>query len=210
MPMPLKQPGRLTMVSPDERTAVAWSAACFFCLLCSWYTIRPVREAMGLTGGIRDLQWLFYATMGVMLIVNPIFAAIVSRFRRRRVVLGVYVFFSLNLLAFVLLFRALAGDDIVIARIFYVWASVFNLIVLSLFWSVMADLFTREQATRLFGIIGAGGPLGGIAGAATVGLLAERLGDAERAEGVFSSPPFVSSEANGTGDRSMPITRQPG
>ncbi|MCP3903785.1 MAG: hypothetical protein GY715_09135 [Planctomycetes bacterium] len=70
---------RLTMIEPGERGTVAWAAACFFLLLCSWYTIRPVREAMGLTGGVRDLKWLYVATMTAMFIVNPISSGSSSR-----------------------------------------------------------------------------------------------------------------------------------
>jgi len=165
------------MIEPGERTAVLWAAACFFLLLCSWYTIRPVRESMGLTGGVRDLKWLYVATMTAMFIVNPIFGAVVARLPRRHVVPGVYAFFAINLAAFFVLFRAQGGEDIWTARTFYVWASVFNLFVLSVFWSLMADLFTLEQAKRLFGVIGVGGTAGAIVGAATAWQLAEQIGE---------------------------------
>jgi AAA family ATP:ADP antiporter len=165
------------MVEPGERAPVLWAAACFFLLLCSWYTIRPVREAMGLTGGIDDLKWLYVATMTAMFVVNPIFGFVVARLPRRRLVPGVYAFFAINLAAFFLVFRAQGGDDVWTARTFYVWASVFNLFVLSVFWSLMADLFTLEQAKRLFGIIGVGGTAGAIVGAATAWNLAEEIGE---------------------------------
>jgi AAA family ATP:ADP antiporter len=168
---------RLTHVRPDELALVAWSCAYFFLLLCCWYVLRPVRDAMGLTGGVRDLQWLYLCTLGGMLIASPIFAALVSRFPRRVFIPTVYLFFAANLVAFYIFFRVTAGNDIVVARIFYVWASVFNLFVLSVFWSLMADIFRLEQGKRLFGLIGVGGTLGAILGGSTTAALASRIGE---------------------------------
>ena len=169
---------RLLGLRPEEVTAVAWSALCFFFLLAGYYVLRPVREAMGLTGGVKQLPLLFLVTMAVMLVVSPLFSALVSRFRRRVFLPVVYLFFILNLLVFYALFRARAGGpDVGVARAFYVWVSVFNLFVVSVFWSVTVDSFGTAQSKRLFGLIGLGGTAGAIVGAGLTALLAERIGE---------------------------------
>lgn len=169
---------RLTKIRPGEGGLVLLSSLYFFCLLGGYYVLRPLREAMGLTGGVRDLRGLFLVTLGIMLVVNPIFAVLVGRYRRRAFIPVVYLFFAANLLVFFLVFRITrATADIWTARAFYVWVSVFNLFVVSVFWSFMVDLFDTEQSKRLFGLIGIGGTLGAIAGSKTVQWLAERLGE---------------------------------
>ena len=157
---------QLIDVRKGEVRIILWSCAYFFFLLSGYYVLRPVRDAMGLTGGVRNLPWLYLATLGSMLIVNPIFAALVSRFSRRTFVPIVYVFLGLNLAVFFVLFRAMPESGTVgPARVFYVWLSVINLFINSLFWSTMADIFRPGQSKRLFGLIGVGGTAGAIVGA---------------------------------------------
>jgi AAA family ATP:ADP antiporter len=162
---------------PGEGRALVWSFAYFFCLLSGYYVLRPLRDEMGVAGGVRNLQWLFTATFLTMLAAVPIYGALVARLPRRRFIPLVYHFFVLNLAAFwVFLFFGI--EKVVAARVFFIWVSVFNLFAVSVFWSFMADLFTSDQGKRLFAYIAAGGSAGALAGPALTVLLVERLGTA--------------------------------
>jgi ATP:ADP antiporter, AAA family len=169
--------GRIVAVKPGETRALLWSFAYFFFLLAAYYVLRPVRDEMGLAGGIRNLPWLFTATFFVMLAAVPLFGAIVARVPRRRFIPLVYHFFALNILLFWLLltFKVALADT---ARVFFVWISVFNLFAVSVFWSFMADLYRSEQGKRLFGFIAAGGSAGALLGPLIAVTLAESLGRA--------------------------------
>jgi len=145
-----------------ERRAVAWSFAWFFCLLASYYILRPVRDEMGVAGGVKNLPWLFTATFLVMLVAVPAFGALVARLARRVFIPVVYHFFALNILAFWVALRY--GEPALVARVFFVWISVFNLFAVSVFWSFMADVFSSAQGKRLFGLIAAGGSAGALLG----------------------------------------------
>jgi len=166
---------RALALEPGELTPVAWSFVYFFCLLAGYYVLRPVRVEMGIQGGVDALAWVFSATFVLMLAVVPLFGWAVGRYSRRGLVVASYGFFIVNLLGFFLLMRADIAPTWV-ARAFFVWVSVFNLFVISLFWSVMNDVFDARQALRLFGVIAAGGSLGAIAGPAMTALLADQLG----------------------------------
>jgi len=152
-----------------------WSFAYFFCLLAGYYVLRPLRDEMGIAGGVRNLQWLFTATFLVMLAAVPLYGLLVARLPRRRFIPIVYRFFAVNIAAFWLLLVLGIGTQTV-ARVFFVWISVFNLFAVSVFWSFMADLFTPEQGRRMFGFIAAGGTLGALAGPALALTLAVPLG----------------------------------
>ncbi len=159
-------PGLLARVVHVERNEIAgllWSFAFFFFVLCAYYIIRPLRDEMGVSLGPERLQWLFSAVFVVMLAAVPLFGWVVSSFARRRIVPIVYGFLIANLLAFWGLFH-LSAHGAVVAGTFFVWVSVFNLFVVSLFWSLMSELYRSEQATRLYGFIAAGGSAGALAG----------------------------------------------
>lgn len=162
-------------IEAREVAAAFWSFVYFFCLLGGYYILRPVRDEMGIVGGVDNLQWLFTGTFLSMCVAVPLFAWIAARFPRRTFVPLVYYFFIANILIFFALFRA-DITEIYIARAFFIWASVFNLFVVSVFWSFMADIFTAPQARRLFGLIAAGGSVGAISGPALAALLAPALG----------------------------------
>lgn len=167
--------GRVLHVRRDEIAAVLWSFAYFFCLLCGYYVLRPVRDEMGVQAGLERLPWLFSAVFAAMLAAVPLFGWISARHPRRRFLPLVYVFFVANLAAFWGLFAA--GVAVRAATMaFFVWVSVFNLYVVSVFWSFMADLFDTAQARRLYGFIAAGGTAGAIAGPALTALAARALG----------------------------------
>ncbi|HEX6828926.1 MAG TPA: MFS transporter [Burkholderiales bacterium] len=160
---------------PGEGLGVAWSFAYFFCLLCGYYILRPLRDERGIQGGVQALPWVFTATLLAMLAAVPLFGWASARLPRRRLLPLVYGFFLLNLLAFFAVFRAGVAPEWT-ARAFFVWVSVYNLFVVSVFWSFMVDLFRREQAQRLFGFIAAGGSAGALAGPALTAALAQPLG----------------------------------
>jgi AAA family ATP:ADP antiporter len=157
--------------------ALLWSFAYFFFLLVAYYVLRPVRDEMGIAGGVRNLPWLFTATFVVMLAVVPVFGAMVARIPRRRFIPLVYHFFVANILIFWLLltFKIAMTDT---AKVFFVWISVFNLFAVSVFWSFMSDLFASEQGKRLFGFIAAGGSAGALLGPTIAVWLAEPIGRA--------------------------------
>jgi len=166
---------RLVKAQPGELAALFWAFVYFFSLLCSYYIVRPMRDEMGIAGGVENLQWLFTGTFLVMLAAVPLFGWVSSRFERRHFLPAVYGFFIVNLLLFFVLFRS----DVThawVARAFFIWASVFNLFVVSVFWSFMADIFDNEQARRLFGFIAAGGTSGAICGPLVAAALAQPLG----------------------------------
>jgi AAA family ATP:ADP antiporter len=162
--------GRAVEVRPVELKALLWSFAYFFCLLAGYYVLRPLRDEMGIAGGVRNLQWLFTATFVAMLAAVPVFGAMVARLPRHRFIPLIYHFFVANIAIFWLLLTFDVGK-VHVARVFFVWISVFNLFAVSVFWSFMADLFGSEQGKRLFGFIAAGGSAGALLGPAlTVGL----------------------------------------
>ena len=150
---------------PGELPIVLGSGAFFLFVLASWSLLRPVREQMGIAGGVRDLKWLFLVTWSVMLLLQPLYGRIVARLPRRRFVPLVYRFFGATLLAFfVALQLADARGELLIGRAFFVWSSVFNLWVVSVFWSFMADHVGSERAKRLYAWVAVGGTVGSIAG----------------------------------------------
>jgi len=169
--------GRVVNARPAEVRALLWSFAYFFCLLAGYYVLRPVRDEMGLAGGIKFLPWLFTATFFVMLAVLPLFGALVARLPRRRFIPIVYRFFGVNIVLFWLMLTfGIAMKQT--AMVFFVWISVFNLFAVSVFWSFMADLYASEQGKRLYGFIAAGGSLGALLGPLLAALLAEPIGRA--------------------------------
>ncbi|HEY3303624.1 MAG TPA: MFS transporter [Candidatus Binatia bacterium] len=168
---------RLIDVRPEETRALAWSWLYIFSILCSYYVIRPIRDEMGVAGGVENLPWLFTGTLVGMIAVNPPFAALVRKLTRARFISVAYRFFLANLLLFFFLLQVATPElNIWIGRVFFIWTSVFNLFVVSIFWALMVDVFTSEQGKRLFGFIAAGATLGGIVGSSLTAGLAEQVG----------------------------------
>ncbi|WP_434417112.1 NTP/NDP exchange transporter [Nannocystis pusilla] len=161
----------------EELPGALWSAGLLFCALCSFYILRPLRDEMGAAGGVDGLPWLFSATFLVMLAAVPVYSWVVARFGRRTIVPLVYRFCALVLLGFVALF-ALADGPVLVwtGRSFFVWAAVYNLLVVSVFWELMADLWRREQGERLFGLVAAGGSAGALLGPLLTAALVPHLG----------------------------------
>jgi ATP:ADP antiporter, AAA family len=163
-------------VRPAEMRALSWSWLYIFCVLSAYYILRPIRDDMGVAGGVENLPWLFTGTLLGMIVVNPPFAALVAKLPRVRFISISYRFFIVNLLIFILCFNVTTPEQhIWVGRIFFIWTSVFNLFVVSVFWALMVDVFDSEQGKRLFGFIAAGATLGGIAGSSITVSLAKNV-----------------------------------
>lgn len=162
-------------VQPGERTALMLGFAFHFCVLASYYLVRPLRDALGLEGGADKLQWLFTATFVVMVLMVPVFGALASRLPATRFVPLIYRVIAASMLVFgVLIANHIA--PVAVGRVFFVWISIYNLFIVSIFWSVLVDRFSSEQGRRLFGFIAAGGTLGTFIGPLLAATMATRLG----------------------------------
>ena len=167
---------RAVSVETDEVRPMLLSALYFFLIMAGYFIIRPVRDDMGLAGGVRNLPWLFTGTLLGMLLTHPIYTAMVARLPRRRFIPLSYNLFALCMLVFFVLLGTLSEVQTVwVGRAFYIWTSVFNLFVVSIFWSIMADVFSPRQGARLFGFIAVGGTAGAMAGSAITASLAEQI-----------------------------------
>ena len=153
------------------------SALAFFFVMASYYIIRPVRDQLSGAVGSTSLPLFYGAVFVVMLLITPVFGMLVARFRRRQLLSWSYSFFILCLLAFVPAFMA---QERIGARelgvVFFVWVSVFNLFVVSLFWSVMADIFSSGEARRVFSLIALAGMGGAVFGPLVTKLLVQVIG----------------------------------
>ena len=168
---------RLLDLRDDEAPAAILGFALLFLLFAGYFMLRPVRETMGVAGGVDNLQWLFTGTFVATLVALPLFGWLASKVRRRRILPWTYAFFALNLLLFAGAF-AVEPDDAWIARAFYIWLSVFNLLTISVAWSVLADVFSAERAKRLFGLVASGASAGGLIGPLLGALLVGPIGHA--------------------------------
>jgi len=164
-------------IQPGEGPAVIAGLLLFYLLFTGYFMLRPVRETMGVAGGVDNLQWLFTGTFIATLACLPVFGWLASRVKRRHILPWTYGFFTSNLLLFAMLF-ARDPDAPWTARAFYIWLSVFNLLSISLAWSVLADVFSTAQGKRLFGLLAAGASLGGLSGPIVGTLLVVPLGHA--------------------------------
>ena len=147
----------------EQLKIVICSCVYFFSLLCSYFILRPVRDEMGIVNGAVNMQWLFTGTFVAMLCIVPLFGLLVSKRPIKKVLLYSYSFFIGTILLFYVLFLGY-GITRTWAIAFFIWLSVFNLFVVSLFWSFMADIFHGKSAKHYFGIIASGGSLGAITG----------------------------------------------
>ena len=170
---------RVVDVRPNELAATWASFVFFFFVLSSYFILRPVRDLVAVTTSPTRLPWLFGGTLVTMLVANRLFSSLVVRLPVRRFVPLTYHVFAANLLIFFAVMRV-TGDAIGsvpwLGIVFYIWTSVYNLFITSVFWAFMADVFKSEQAKRLFGFIGVGGTLGSITGSTLCAMLAQRIG----------------------------------
>jgi len=171
--------GQVLGPEQHEYVAVAWSFAYFFCVLSSYYILRPIREAMAVGSGPDTIPYLFMGTFVAMMFAAPLFGWVTSRYPRRTFLPWINLFFVSNILIFWFIFSRNIDDGtdhIWLGRAFFVWLSIFNLFVVSVFWSFMADIYTREQGRRLFGFITAGGSIGALIGAAATSAVVVKIG----------------------------------
>lgn len=172
----MRRDDRKPILHRGELPRVALAFAAFFLILCSYYLLRPVRDEMAVQFGADRLQWLFSATFVFTLLVVPLFGWVVRTIPRSYVLPVVYGFLIVNLFCFYLAF--LGGITTLLAALFFVWLSVFNLFVVSLFWSRLGDSFKTEESHRLYGYIAAGGTCGAIAGPGLTAMLAKHVATA--------------------------------
>ncbi|MFC7521235.1 NTP/NDP exchange transporter [Xanthomonas populi] len=185
--------GRLSGVLSSS-PPLAWSFLYFFCLLSGYYVLRPVREAMSASADVdaifpsamitffaahgmplKDftLQVLFTCAFLIMLLLQPVYGALVSRYPRRVFLPVVYGFFIATLLLFYVLFDSgVPGRGMA----FFLWITVFNLFAVAVFWSFMADIFSNAEARSYYGYIGAAGTIGAFLGPILTRTLVERIG----------------------------------
>ncbi|MBN1238645.1 MAG: MFS transporter [Gammaproteobacteria bacterium] len=175
---------RLLNFKRGELPLALLAALFYFCVLCGYFFLRPVREAMGVSRGMDDLRWLFVGTSIGSLVIVMMFGGVVSRLDRRRFIPVGYLFVivCLGLFASLLVANAFAGGGLIgsdletplsrgVGYTFYIWLSVINLFVNALFWAFMVDVFNVDQGKRMFAFIGIGGTLGAI----VAGWAADRL-----------------------------------
>lgn len=168
---------RIVDIRSEEIPALMWSWLYIFALFLAYYVLRPIRDNLGVAGGVKNLPWLFTGTLIAMLIINPLFAAAVRRWTREKFIAITYRFFMANLLMFMLLLMMAPKEYLIwIGRAFFIWVSVFNLFVVSVFWSFIVDVFDREQGKRLFGFLAAAATLGGIVGSSLSAEFVKSLG----------------------------------
>jgi AAA family ATP:ADP antiporter len=165
----------IAKIEAHEARAVGLAVLMFFFVLGSYYILRPVRDTLGTVYGVTRLQELYTGTSIATLLMAPVYGGFAVRVRLSVLLPGVYGFFLASLLGFYVLFTRDPASRWVAAA-FYVWISTANLMLVSVFWTFMADMFSRTQAKRLFGLISAGGSFGAIAGPGMAAVLADRVG----------------------------------
>ena len=164
-------------VEPRETTAVVVSFVYFALLMGSYFIVRPVRDAMGTVYGVGNLQELYTGTFAASFVLAPAYAWLASRIRLSTFLPWVYGFIALTMIGFFGLFETVEQQqDRWVAALFFIWVSTFNVLIISVFWSLMADTFSRTQAKRLFGFIAAGGTVGTIGGPALAASLVGIVG----------------------------------
>lgn len=171
--------GKIFSLKESEFKLLALSFGFIFVLFSSYALLRPMRDALGLEGGKDELKWLFLATFLSCIVASLVLMWLSTRVKRRFYADFVFIFFALNLIGFYIAMNSFAEKSVQfvwLARVFYVWVSIFNLFAFSSAWSLIADIFTKEASQRLFGIIAAGASLGSIAGASSVKFLVAHIG----------------------------------
>jgi AAA family ATP:ADP antiporter len=164
---------RVVEVEPAELPVLGWCWLYIFSVLSSYYIMRPIRDQAGVAGGVNNLQWLFTGTLIGMLLLNIPFAYLVKKLPRSRFIPITYHFFAANIVLFAAALHWSGAEQAIwVGRIFFIWVSVFNLFVVSVFWQMNVDLFSPDQSKRLFGLIAAGATIGAIVGSSVTATLA--------------------------------------
>lgn len=168
---------RIFNLQRHEAGVVAAGFCMFFLLFAGLFCLRPVRETMGVAGGVDNLPWMFTATFVGVVVVLPLFGWLAARVARRRILYWVFGYVAATLLGFGAV-MALHADNAWTARAFYAWYSVFNMLAISVAWSVLVDVFASAQAKRLFALMASGASLGGLVGPVLADRLVAPLGHA--------------------------------
>jgi AAA family ATP:ADP antiporter len=167
---------RLIAVKPEEVPVLGWAWLYIFAVLSSYYVMRPIRDQMGVAGGVNNLQWLFTGTLVGMVALNIPYGYLVKTLPRTRFITITYRFFAANILLFALVLHfADAAQTVWVGRAFFIWISIFNLFVVSVFWALIVDVFNSEQGKRLFGFIAAGATIGALFGSSITAALARQV-----------------------------------
>lgn len=168
---------RLARVEPREAPAVLTAVALFFCVLGGYFAVRPLRETIAtILGGDRVADLWVVTSIGAVAVV-PLYGWLVGRVRRSILMPSIYGFVAVSLAVFGFLFHS-RPEDIAVGAVFYVWISVLNLMLVSVFWSFLLELFDGAQAKRLFGFIAAGGTAGALVGPLLTDLTVRHIGNA--------------------------------
>ena len=167
---------RAVDVEPAEIVALAGSFAFFFCVLCSYYILRPLRDEMASALGRDQLDVLLAVIFVIMLAMVPVFGWLMANLARARVLPAIYAFFIANIFVFWVLMSSATKPSPVVAGAFYVWINVYVMFVVSLFWSFMSEVWNSAQAKRLYGFISVGGTVGGLCGPLLVQALVSLMG----------------------------------
>ena len=162
-------------IKPHEIRITLSSFLLVFILMAAYYILRPVRDSMASDWSDAEVSWLWTFTFFFSVIAVMLYDAMISHIRFKRLVPSVYAFFAASFILFYLATQA-NNDKTLIDKSFYVWVSVFSLFHISVFWSLMSELFSRQQATRLFAFIGAGASVGAIIGPSVPLLFADNIG----------------------------------
>ncbi len=167
------------VIEEFELRAVVLSMLYFFFLFGSYSIVKPVRDAMGTVYGMSHIQELFTGTFLVSLVFAPVYSGLAARIRLSTFLPWVYGFVAASIMLFYALFQSVTQPEQLrwIAAAFYIWVSTFNILIISVFWTFMADIYSRTQAKRLFGFVAAGGTLGGIVGPAIATFLVKQVGN---------------------------------
>lgn len=167
---------KVVVVQPEELPAVGWCWVYAFALLAANYILTPIRDQMGVAGGVRNLPWLFVGTLAGTILLNVPFGWLVKKLPRSRFIPLTYRFFAVVLLLFgVAMHFATKEQSVWVGRLFFIWVSVTNLFAISVFWQLNVDLFSPAQGKRLFGFIAAGATIGAIVGSAYISIVAKTV-----------------------------------
>lgn len=167
---------RFAKVEPGENAVVVAAFLLFFFVLGSYFAVRPVRETVATVLGTERVADLWAYTAIFAILAVPLYGWLVGKIRRSLLLPGIYGMVALTLAAIGAAFQA-DPEDLRVGMFFYVWISVLNLLLVSIFWSFLLEFFDGGQARRLFGVIAAGGTLGALVGPALAGLLVTRIGN---------------------------------
>jgi AAA family ATP:ADP antiporter len=166
-------------LEPGEGRFAWHSALLFFLIMTGYFILRPLREEMGLAGGVRNLPYLYLATLASVAVATPLFGMLVRRYPREVFLPLVYRFFALNLAVFFVVLKFAEGAALVtVGRVFYVWLSVCNMFLVSLYWAFMSDGWGYLRSKRVFGVVAIGGTVGAILGSGLTTALVETVGRA--------------------------------